>query len=61
VSAPRRRRLRRRLHRYVKPDLLVIDEIGFLSYTDCSADLLVMPAESVGIFRRQLHALPDRR
>ena len=32
--------LRRRLHRYVKPDLLVIDEIGYLSYTDCSADLL---------------------
>jgi DNA replication protein DnaC len=31
--------LRRRLHRHVKPDLLVIDEIGYLSYADCSADL----------------------
>jgi len=32
--------LRRRLHRYTKPELLVIDEIGYLSYNDCSADLL---------------------
>lgn len=32
--------LRRRLHRYVKPDLLVIDEIGYLTYNDRSADLL---------------------
>ena len=32
--------LRRRLHRYVKPALLVIDEIGYLTYNDRSADLL---------------------
>jgi DNA replication protein DnaC len=32
--------LRRRLHRYIKPALLVIDEIGYLTYNDRSADLL---------------------
>jgi DNA replication protein DnaC len=32
--------LRRRLKYYVKPDLLVIDEIGYLSYSNRHADLL---------------------
>lgn len=32
--------LRRRLRHYVAPDLLVIDEIGYLSYSDRHADLL---------------------
>lgn len=32
--------LRRRLHRYAKPDLLVVDEIGYLSYSNRHADLL---------------------
>ena len=32
--------LRRRLHRYIKPALLVIDEIGYLTYNERSADLL---------------------
>jgi DNA replication protein DnaC len=32
--------LRRRLHRYVKPALLVIDELGYLPYTNRYADLL---------------------
>lgn len=32
--------LRRRLHRYIKPELLVLDEIGYLTYNDRSADLL---------------------
>ncbi len=32
--------LRRRLHRYVKPALLVIDEFGYLPYSNRYADLL---------------------
>ena len=32
--------LRRRLHRYVKPALLVIDELGYLPYSNRYADLL---------------------
>lgn len=32
--------LRRRLRRYVAPDVLVIDEIGYLSYSNRYADLL---------------------
>jgi DNA replication protein DnaC len=32
--------LRRRLHRYATPDLLVVDEIGYLSYSNRHADLL---------------------
>ena len=32
--------LRRRLHLYASPDLLVIDEIGYLSYSNRHADLL---------------------
>jgi DNA replication protein DnaC len=32
--------LRRRLRHYVNPDLLVIDEIGYLSYSNQHADLL---------------------
>ena len=32
--------LRRRLRHYVNPDLLVIDEIGYLSYSNRQADLL---------------------
>ena len=32
--------LRRRLRHYVNPDLLVIDEIGYLSYSNRHADLL---------------------
>jgi DNA replication protein DnaC len=32
--------LRRRLHRYVKPALLVIDELGYLLYSNRYADLL---------------------
>jgi DNA replication protein DnaC len=32
--------LRRRLHHYASPDLLVIDEIGYLSYSNRHADLL---------------------
>ncbi len=32
--------LRRRLHRYVKPTLLVIDELGYLPYSNRYADLL---------------------
>jgi DNA replication protein DnaC len=32
--------LHRRLQRYIKPDLLVLDEIGYLTYNDRSADLL---------------------
>lgn len=32
--------LRRRLQRYARPDLLVIDELAYLSYDDNAADLL---------------------
>ena len=32
--------LRRRLHHYAAPDLLVVDEIGYLSYSNRHADLL---------------------
>ena len=32
--------LRRRLRHYVNPDLLVVDEIGYLSYSNRQADLL---------------------
>jgi DNA replication protein DnaC len=32
--------LRRRLHRYIKPGLLVIDELGYLPYSNRYADLL---------------------
>ena len=32
--------LRRRLQRYAAPDLLLIDEVGYLSYSDRHADLL---------------------
>lgn len=32
--------LRRRLHRYVKPALLVVDELGYLPYSNRYADLL---------------------
>lgn len=32
--------LRRRMHRYVKPALLVIDELGYLPYSNRYADLL---------------------
>jgi len=32
--------LRRRLHHYAKPDLLMIDEVGYLSYSNRHADLL---------------------
>ena len=32
--------LRRRLHHYARPDLLVIDEVGYLSYSNRHADLL---------------------
>lgn len=32
--------LRRRLHTYARPDLLVIDEVGYLSYSNRHADLL---------------------
>jgi DNA replication protein DnaC len=32
--------LRRRLHRYASPDVLVIDEVGYLSYSNRHADLL---------------------
>ena len=32
--------LRRRLHTYARPDLLVIDEVGHLSYSNRHADLL---------------------
>ncbi|MGF6870603.1 hypothetical protein OKW35_000057 [Paraburkholderia sp. MM5477-R1] len=32
--------LRRRLHRYATPDVLVIDEVGYLSYSNRHADLL---------------------
>jgi DNA replication protein DnaC len=32
--------LRRRLRRYVSPDVLVIDEVGYLSYSNRHADLL---------------------
>ncbi len=32
--------LRRRLHHYAAPDVLVIDEIGYLSYSNRHADLL---------------------
>jgi DNA replication protein DnaC len=32
--------LRRRLHHYAAPDILVIDEVGYLSYTNRHADLL---------------------
>lgn len=32
--------LRRRLHHYAKPTLLIIDEIGYLSYSNRHADLL---------------------
>ncbi len=32
--------LRRRLHQYEAPDLLLIDEIGYLSYSNRHADLL---------------------
>ena len=34
------RSLNRRLRRYTRPDLLVIDELGYLSYDDRAADLL---------------------
>lgn len=32
--------LRRRLNRYAQPDILVIDEVGYLSYSNRHADLL---------------------
>jgi len=32
--------LRRRINHYVKPNLLIIDEIGYLSYSNRHADLL---------------------
>ncbi|OXC77539.1 Mobile element protein [Caballeronia sordidicola] len=32
--------LRRRLNRYASPDVLVIDEVGYLSYSNRHADLL---------------------
>jgi DNA replication protein DnaC len=32
--------LRRRLRRYAAPDVLVIDEVGYLSYSNRHADLL---------------------
>jgi len=32
--------LRRRLHHYASPDVLVIDEVGYLSYSNRHADLL---------------------
>jgi DNA replication protein DnaC len=32
--------LRRRLRRYAAPDLLLIDEVGYLSYSNRHADLL---------------------
>jgi DNA replication protein DnaC len=32
--------LKRRFRRFAKPDLLVVDEVGYLSYSDRSADLL---------------------
>src|SRR5256885_17074609 len=32
--------LRRRLHTYARPSLLVIDEVGYLSYSNRHADLL---------------------
>jgi DNA replication protein DnaC len=32
--------LRRRLRRYAQPDILVIDEVGYLSYSNRHADLL---------------------
>lgn len=32
--------LKRRFRRFTKPELLVIDEVGYLSYSDRSADLL---------------------
>jgi DNA replication protein DnaC len=32
--------LRRRLHHYAKPRLLIIDEVGYLSYSNRHADLL---------------------
>ena len=32
--------LRRRLRRYASPDVLVIDEVGYLSYSNRHADLL---------------------
>ena len=34
------RALRLRLSRYVKPDLLVVDEVGYLSYSGRAADLM---------------------
>ena len=38
--------LRRRLHRYIKPALLVLDEIGYLAYNDRSADLRLFRVSS---------------
>ena len=32
--------LRRRLHHYARPSLLLIDEVGYLSYSNRHADLL---------------------
>lgn len=32
--------LKRRLQRFARPELLVVDEVGYLSYSDRSADLL---------------------
>jgi DNA replication protein DnaC len=32
--------LRRRLQRYAAPDILLVDELGYLSYSDRHADLL---------------------
>ena len=32
--------LRRRLHRYASPEILVFDEVGYLSYSNRHADLL---------------------
>ena len=32
--------LRRRLHHYAAPDLLLVDEVGYLSYSNRHADLL---------------------
>jgi hypothetical protein len=49
--------LRRRLRRYAAPDVLVIDEIGYLSYSNQHADLLLGSATEFAVFLRRQQAV----
>jgi DNA replication protein DnaC len=52
---------RRRLHHYARPQLLAIDEIGYLSYSNRHADLRFELISRRYINTRRLSAHPHRR